>query len=230
VTLIVNGQTIVSNRSINRWLEKSQRTWAAPGVARDQRSDDLAGVWLQLREDDWGANDTGDINQYDRHTSLPISYRLGTSVRRRVIGGSLLRGRLPMQNGDRAQLTFRITTLSVTPPPSPVPPPGPDPGPPPPPPPPVSGPAPDLVISSFTGNEVTVRNQGNVAAGPFRVTVRSASGDTHFDFPGLAVGASETRAYSRPCEETRQALADPLNQVGESNEANNNASFSNSIC
>jgi hypothetical protein len=230
VTLIVNGQVIMRNRSIGRWLEKSRRSWAATGVARDHRTADMAGVWLQLREDDWGANDTGDINEYDRHTSQPVAYRLGTFVRRRVVGGSLLRGRLPMQNGDRASLIFRITTLTVDPPPPPAPPPGPPPGPPPDPPPPVSGAAPDLVISDFTGDQFTVKNQGNVAAGPFRVTVRSASGDTNFEFTGLAVGQSETRSYSRPCEETRQALADPLNQVGESNEANNNASFANQFC
>jgi subtilase family serine protease len=50
-----------------------------------------------------------------------------------------------------------------------------------------------------------------------------------FEFTGLAVGESQTRGYSRPCEETRQALVDPLTQVGESNEENNNATFSNSF-
>ena len=230
MTLIVNGQAIAVDRTIDRWLEKSRRSWTAAGLTRDHRTDDVAGVWLQLREDDWGANDTGDVNDYDRHTSRPVAYRLGTSIRRRVTGGSLLRGRLPMQNGDRAQLTYRLSTLTIIPPPPPVPPTGPPPGPPPDPPPPVSGPAPDLLLSSFNGTEVTVTNQGDVAAGPFRLTVRSASGDTNFEFAGLAVGQSATRAYSRPCEEIRQALADPLNQVGESNEMNNFAEFAYDFC
>ena len=230
VTLTVNGQVVLRNRAIDRWLRGSERSWVATGFARDSRTSDVAGVWLQLREDDWGANDTGDINEYDRHTSEPIAYRLGTAVLRRVTGGSLLRGRLPMQNGDRAQLTYRIATLTVIPPPPPAPPPGPPPGPPPDPPPPVSGPAPDLTISSLTGDQFTVTNQGNVAAGPFTVTVRTASGDTNFEFTGLAVGQSATRSYFKPCEEQRLALADPLNQVAESNEANNTATYAFDFC
>ena len=111
------------------------------------------------------------------------------------------------------------------------PPSGPGPSPPPNPPPPTPGQTPDLVITSFTGTDFTVKNEGETAAGAFRVRVSSnPTGDTNYDFTGLAVGASETRSYSRPCEEARDAYADSLNQVGESDEANNTAHFQNSIC
>jgi len=234
VALIVNGQELVRDRAIDRWLEKSRRVWATPRFVRDQRTDDVVGVWLQLRDDDFGPNDTGDINEYDRHTSAPIAYRLGPTLQRRVAGGARLRGRLPMDNGDSARLTYRLSTLAVLPPPPPVPPsqPGGPPGPAPEPPAPTPGKTPDLVISSFTGDQFTVKNQGVAAAGPFRVTVSSSpTGDTHYDFPGgLAVGQFETRSYSRPCEETRKARADSRNEVGESDESNNTATFANSFC
>jgi hypothetical protein len=74
----------------------------APGFVRDQRTDDVAGAWLELREDDFGSNDLVDINDYDRHTSAPIAYRLGTNVQRLVRGGARLRGRLTLENGDLA--------------------------------------------------------------------------------------------------------------------------------
>jgi hypothetical protein len=220
VTLMVNGQVILRDRAINRWLQGSQRAWVASGFVRDQRTSDVIPVWLQLREDDFGPQDTGDINPYDRHTSLPIAYRLGTVVQQRARGGARFAGRLPLQNGDLAQLTYRLTTLTVTPPPPPASSP-PPPQPAPPPPPPAKGPAPDLVISNMTANTFTVRNSGKVAAGPFRVTVVSASGAEEFDFPGLAVGESQERTYNRPCGETREARADSLNQVSESDETNN---------
>src|SRR5690606_6721856 len=138
---------------------------------------DIAGVWLELYDDDFGPNDTGDLHPYDRNTAISVGYRLGTVHQRAVRGGHRYRGRLSMQNGDRASLTYRLTTRTVVPPPPPVPPPPeppppviqPDPGPAPPPPPP--GPRPDLVIAGFDGSELTVRNQGAGAAGPFSVSV-----------------------------------------------------------
>jgi hypothetical protein len=231
VTLIVNGQVLVSNRTIDRWLEKSNRIWTAPGLVRDNRTDDVVGVWLQLRDDDFGPNDTGDINVYDRHTSAPIAYRLGPTVEGRALPGAQLRGRLPLDNGDSARLTYRLTTLAVIPPPQPVPPPsGPGPSPPPPTNPPTPG-GPDLVISSFTGDQFTVKNQGATDAGPFKVRVSSSpTGDTSYDFSGLASGQTASQFYSRPCEEARDVYADSLNQVGESDETNNSAHFANSFC
>lgn len=219
VTLIVNGQVLLRNRAIDRWLQRSSRTWVAPGFVRDHRTADMLGVWLQLREDDFGPQDTGDINPFDRHTSLPVAYRMGTTVRERARGGAQLSGRLPMQNGDRAEATYRLSTLTVTPPPLPAPPQQPDPAPPPPPP--VSGAAPDLVISNMTSNTFTVKNQGEVAAGPFRVTV--VAGPTHadVDLPGLGVGEAQMRTFNVACEYVREARVDPLNQVAENNEVNN---------
>jgi subtilase family serine protease len=73
----------------------------------------------------------------------------------------------------------------------------------------------------MTSNTFTVRNSGQAAAGPFLVSVVSASGSQDFDFPGLASGASETREYFRPCGEAREARADSLNKVSESDETNN---------
>jgi hypothetical protein len=222
VTLTVNGQAVMSNRAINTWLEKNRRTWQAPGFVPDAASSDIVPVWLQLREDDFGPQDTGDINRYDRHTSLPIAYPMGTFDRRRARGGSTLSGRLPLQDGDLAQATYQLSSFGVNPPPPPAPAPPPShPPPPPPPPPPAEGAAPDLVITEMTSDTFTVRNSGDVAAGPFRVSVLSASGSQDFEFPGLAVGESQQRTYFRPCGELREARVDPLNQVSESNETNN---------
>ncbi len=220
VTLVVNGQVVLTNRAIDRWLQGSTRAFVAPGFVRDVRTSDVVPIWLQLREDDFGPQETGDINPYDRHTSLPVSYRMGTFVQQRARGGALLRGRLPLQNGDLAQLTYRLSTLGVTPPPPPASSP-PPPQPAPPPPPPAQGAAPDLVFSEMTSNTFTVRNSGQRDAGPFRVSVVSASGTQDFDFPGLAKGESQAREYNRPCGEAREARADSLNQVSESDETNN---------
>ncbi len=82
---------------------------------------------------------------------------------------------------------------------------------------------PDLVISDFTLNEFTVKNQGATNAGPFFVTV---AGVPDFSFPaGLAAGATATRSYSLSCEAVHQATADSHSQVDEGNETNNVASF-----
>ena len=94
-----------------------------PGLTRDNRTSDVIPVWLQLREDDFGPQDTGDINIFDRNTSLPIAFRLGTTVRQTVTGSDRLSGRLSMDNGDKARVTFRISSFDVDPPPPAVPPP-----------------------------------------------------------------------------------------------------------
>jgi hypothetical protein len=90
----------------------------------------------------------------------------------------------------------------------------------PPPQPPATGSAPDLVISEFRLDQYTVTNQGTAAAGAFRVSVVSPMSTTHDSFSGLAAGQSETRTYTRGCE-AREARADTLNQVSETNESNN---------
>jgi hypothetical protein len=217
VTLTVNGQTFMRNRGIDRWLEKSNRVWTAPGVTRDQRTSDVIPVWLQLREDDFGPQDTGDINIFDRNTSLPIAYRLGTTAQGTVTGGARLAGRLPMDNGDKARLTYRLSSFSVKPPPPPVAPP--QNNPPVTPPPGPSGNA-DLIITRLTYGDVTVKNQGTAAAGPFYVNVTDR--DTVLFASGLAPGASATVSYnSGSCYGTWSAVADSTNVVPESNETNN---------
>lgn len=231
VTLVVNGRTIVNNRSINRWLEDDRRTWTAPGLARDHRTDDVVGVWLQLRDDDFGPQDTGDINEYDRHTSQPVAYRLGPTVTRTVTGGDRLKGRLSQDNGDKARLTYRLSTFGFIAPPPPVPPaqPDPTPQPPPNPQPPPPGPKPDLVITGLTNNDVTVSNQGLGTALAFNVTV---TGYVPVRFPlGLAPGASQTLIYNMGgCDAgDHNALADSAGEIAETDETNNTRSY-NQIC
>jgi hypothetical protein len=223
VTLTVNGQPFMRNRNIDRWLENSKRVWTAPNLTRDNRTADVIPVWLQLREDDFGPQDTGDINIFDRHTSLPIAFTLGTAVRRQVTGAARLSGRLSMDNGDRARVTYRIGSFDVDPPP-PVPPPNSDPPPPPPPGPPGDA---DLIVTSFTPNSVTVKNQGTAAAGPFTVTVyKGAVSRASVQFVALAPGASATMSYdgggASICDGISwSAVADSSNVVPESNEGNN---------
>jgi hypothetical protein len=221
VTLTVNGRTFMRNRSIDRWLENSKRVWTAPNLTRDHRTSDVIPVWLQLREDDFGPQDTGDINIFDRNTSLPIAFRLGTAVRRTVTGAARLSGRLSMDNGDKARVTYRIGSFDVDPPPPPVPPPPPN-EPPPPPPPGPSGDA-DLIVTHLTIGDFTVKNQGTAAAGAFYVRVYNGAAvrDTVL-VPGLAAGASTTMTYtSGNCEGNWTAVADYTNVVPESNEGNN---------
>ena len=230
VTLTVNGRTLVRNRSIDRWLENSKRVWTAPGFTRDHRTSDVIPVWLQLREDDFGPQDTGDINVFDRHTSLPIAYRLGTTVRHTVTGAAHLRGRLPLENGDKARLTYRLTSFAVNPPPPPVPPPGPVTTPPPAPPGPPGGPgSPDLVITAVGPSSVTVKNQGASAAGPFNVTItgRAVVRAT----AGLAAGASTTLGYSDPfCGGDYHGIADSSSEVSETDESNNTLDSLGVVC
>ena len=112
VTLTVNGRDLVRERAINRWLQDAKRVWTAPRLARDHRTADVVPVWLEFKDDDYNSDDTGDINSYDRHTSQPIAYQMGTFLQRRVTGGSRLSGRLPFNDGDRARLTYKLTTLA----------------------------------------------------------------------------------------------------------------------
>lgn len=219
VTLTVNGQTFMRNRRIDRWLEKSTRVWTAPGLTRDHRTSDVIPIWLQLREDDFGPQDTGDINIFDRNTALPIAFRLGTAVRQTVTGAARLSGRLSMDNGDKARVTYRIGSFASDPPPQPTTPPGPDPPAPPTGPPGGSGNA-DLIVTELTTTTVTVKNQGTDAAGPFNVTL-TGEGTVRFT-DGLAAGASEMRGIPSPnCFAPHHAVADSGNEVVESDETNN---------
>jgi subtilase family serine protease len=79
-------------------------------------------------------------------------------------------------------------------------------------------PRPDLIISNLTATQVTVRNQGTAAAGPFVVTVTGAGA---FQVSGLAAGQSLVINLGGCFDGTRTGTADAQNQVAESNENNN---------
>jgi hypothetical protein len=235
VTLVVNGRAVVRERSINRWLKNKRRTWTAPRLVRDRRAGDVVPIWLQLREDDFGPQDDGDVNRYDRVGTQALAYRPGPPVTGRLRGGSLLRGRLPMGNGDRARLTYRLSTLATVAPPLPAPaeppvttppPLPPDPAPPPPGPP---AARPDLVITALDTRTVTVMNTGTAAAGAFNVTV---VGWGVVRVPGLAAGASETVTFytGTNCGGDYRAFADSQNEVAEDDELNNTRELLGVIC
>jgi hypothetical protein len=216
VTVTVNGRIIATNRRINRWLEDDRRTWTATGITRDHRTSDVVPVWLQLLDDDFGPNDTGDINGYDRRTTAPIAYPLGTVAQAQVTGGHQLRGRLSLDNGDKARLSYRLETLRVNPPPAPAPP--------------VTGPAPDLVVTNLDTRFATVRNQGATAAAPFTVTVAGFGAARVAG--GLPPGGSATVQFyaGSACGGDYRAVADSAQEVSESDEANNGRELLGVVC
>ena len=102
----------------------------------------------------------------------------------------------------------------------------------------VAAPQPDLLVTSLTHaptnpaiGQVTawtivVRNQGNAAAGSFRVYFSGAASSTYAIVSGLAASASTTLQLSLALSqgtETFTAVVDDLGQVAESNEFNNTA-------
>ena len=223
VKLTVNGRVVYSNSRINRWLEDNKRTWRAPNFTPSARFGAALPVWLDLREDDtvYGGDDQGDVNSYDARDALARGYRPGQLVTETIRGAERHSGRIG-KDGDDAIVRYRIDTIDLAaPPPLPLPPPEPPPDPPPgeePPPPP--GPKPDLIITALNQYDVTVKNQGAGAAGPFTVTLVNA-GTQRFE-DGLAAGASATRTYNSNCEGgTTEARADSLNEVAETDETNN---------
>lgn len=232
VTLIVNGRAVHTDRAVNRWLEDGRRTWTATGFTRSTATADVVPVWLELKEDDFGPQDTGDVNAYDRVTSRAVAYRPGTRVTRRITGGALLAGRFPKDNGDRARLTYRLGTITVTAPPPPVPPEPPvvtpEPSPPDPTPPP-PGPKPDLAITAMDTRTVTVTNRGDAAAGAFNVTV---IGWGVVRFAGLAPGASQQLAFytGTSCGGDYRGVADSQQEVPESDETNNRLEYLGVVC
>ena len=125
-----------------------------------------------------------------------------------------------MDNGDKARITYRISSFDVDPPPPPPPPP---PNQPPPPPPPGPTGDADLIVTRVQAAEVTVKNHGTAAAGPFYVRVYNGAAvrDTVL-VPGLAAGASTAVVYnSGGCDGFWTTVADYTNVVPESNETNN---------
>jgi RNA polymerase sigma-70 factor (ECF subfamily) len=84
---------------------------------------------------------------------------------------------------------------------------------------------PDLVVTA-TQTSVTVTNGGEGASSPFEVDIE---GTATLSFGGLAAGKSETREIAASCS-TRKAVADPRNQVQESNETNNTVTVPAKTC
>jgi subtilase family serine protease len=76
------------------------------------------------------------------------------------------------------------------------------------------------VITALGFNTVTVKNQGNAAAGAFNI---SLPGNGVVRINSLAAGASATATYNTAtCSlPVFQAKADSSNEVAESNESNN---------
>ncbi|MFY9489081.1 MAG: PLAT/LH2 domain-containing protein [Solirubrobacterales bacterium] len=203
VKVMVNGREIFARDGIEQWLENNKRTWRAPGFVPAAPQGAAVPFVLDLWEADWGlagGNDHGDINRHDRRKAIVVGYSPGAPPIQEVItGGSAYGGRLG--DGDKARLTYRVDTLDPVPPPAPA--------------------KPDLVITEFLLDSITVKNVGGGAAGPFKLarTMRPVQ-----FFSGLAPGASETRSYVGGCDGFT-ATVDSDNEVDESNEFNNSAAL-----
>ena len=182
-------------------------------------------VRLRLDEDDsiYGGDDQGDINPFDRRRVVLVGYIPDRNfpLRRTTGGGGRLGGRL--DDGDEATIVYRIETIepelimpTVVPPPPPPPP----------------GPKPDLIVTQFYSNSVTVKNQGLGAAGPFRLRMNNSTTVAYQSFAGLAAGASETRMVPDLsfCSTTWIATADDIGQVDETDETNNTRNEDPIVC
>ena len=221
VKLFVNGRPLYSKRNINRWLEDDDRTFTAPDFVRSAPRGTKIPVWLRLDEDDlvYGGDDHGDINPFDKRRTVAVGYPPGPPLQRRTTGGGRHGGRL--DDGDEATITYRLETITPETIRQQQPPP-------PPPPPPAL--RPDLVITSFFYNSVTVTNRGSAVAGPFRLRAGDATTSVFESFTGLGPGESATRALSLTCERSYVALVDDLSQVVETDEANNTKGSEPAIC
>jgi subtilase family serine protease len=85
-------------------------------------------------------------------------------------------------------------------------------------------PLPDLVITSFGRNSITVTNRGSASAGTSVLTITLVG---TFTVPSLLPGASVTLSWSTCRVGTYTAIVDRTNAVAESNESNNTATRQN---
>lgn len=203
VTITINGRQVVNQQGIEKWLEDDHRTWRAP-YTYSIGSGYAAPFWIDIWDDDpriYGFDDHGDLNAYDARDSISDGYVPGSLVPDvTVTGGSKLSGRLS-RGGDKARITYRLSTLETKLPTPPVPP-----------------NPPDLTITDLNASQFTVKNIGTGAAGAFIVKVGAS---LYVPFGGLAAGASQTYVYGAGCAGTFTATVDPDNLVGESDESNN---------
>lgn len=213
VNVQVNG-AVVGAATANKWLENNTRTFLIPGFVPTAPSSTALPVWMDLREDDilYGADDQGDVNNYDARDAVVRAYTPGTLEERTIKGGSALGGRRNW-GGDKAQLTYKIQTFDTAVPAPPAPP-----------------TAPDLVFTDFQPGSFTVRNNGTAATGPFNVQIVTSTPQT-FNYPqaGLAPGASVTQTTGFGCVGLTGTV-DSAGQITESNEGNNGATYLPSVC
>jgi len=76
--------------------------------------------------------------------------------------------------------------------------------------------------------EITVRNAGSAASGPFEMRLQDRNGSTQRSISGLGAGAELVLQFSRTLTATSDTVTvtvDPNDQVAESNEGNNTAQF-----
>jgi hypothetical protein len=88
----------------------------------------------------------------------------------------------------------------------------------------IAAPLPDLVVSAFNRNSITITNRGSATAGPSVLTITLVG---TFTVPSLQPGASITLSWSTCRVGTYTAVVDRTNLVAESNEANNTATRRN---
>ncbi|MFN8173288.1 MAG: hypothetical protein U0R65_15670 [Candidatus Nanopelagicales bacterium] len=121
VKLMVNGRTVYERDGIERWLEDDHRVWKATDFQRRAPDGTTVPVTLDLWDEDsfvYGGDDHGDIEPNDRRKRLALAYVPGSVVRDRATGGSRYSGRIG--DGDKASITYEITTLTPSPPAAPV--------------------------------------------------------------------------------------------------------------
>jgi PLAT/LH2 domain len=223
VKLVVNGRQVYDNQQVDRWLEDDHLTWTAPDFVPSRPRGAEIPVWLNLRESDakYGGDDEGDINPDDARDTVQIGYPVGPPLQGETTGGNRYGGRLGI-GGDGASLSYSLETLTPelmqatqTAAAPPAPPQEPK----------LDG-EPDLTIASFSPSGITIANRGTEAAGAFRVKIDHLI----LEFSGLAAGASEFRPLALSCFGEYTAEVDDLDQVEESNEANNKRASEAQIC
>lgn len=217
VKLRVNGKPFFDNQHIDRWLEDDHRTWEASDFTPQDPRGTKIPIMLSLSEDDtfYGGDDAGDINPDDNRDTVSIGYTPGAPLQGLARGGNRLGGRQGF-GGDGAAITYRLETLEPVPMGS------------------FEQPQqlefaalPDLVVTEFNLNHITIANQGDGDAGPFRMTAAFRQ----IQFDGLPAGASETQIFPGiNCNGTFFAFVDDLEQVYETDELNNTKQIEPGIC
>lgn len=225
----VNDRLVAADAHIDRWIENNRLSYRLQSFQPVAPIGTALPVVMELWDLDGigrGNNDHADINGLDMRRNEIVTYVPGPAPKNGIAkGGSRHGGR--MGDGNRAQLTWRLSTLSPST--SPFPTGGGQP----------TTPAarPDLQVTAFDLNSVTVTNRGTAPAGPFAVSIDGLG--TPITLPGLAPGASITRAVDvRACAVGTggvpgapiRATVDSLNQVAESDESNNSRALGPVFC